>query len=321
VQRATGDGQNLYAVQEEGSGKYATLARLNIYTYEPKTVKVKLIPVNGFTNGFTAGNVSPQLNAIYNRVGITCEVEVAPSFDYTFANGTFNVTGSGLFSTLTDDMKALNAAYLQAHPDETAICLFIIENVTGAEGVAGDMPRGKQFGYLFPGASAQTVAHEIGHGIFHLDHPFDRANAAKSFAKGDLADNLMEYGEGTHLVKLQWDAIHAPGLVVGVFEGDEDAMAKAVKDYYITVDGKNVLKIDGKEMESEFAKTSLLSNDELNNYPYKTIQLFISRKESGDYKVSTAYLKNGTLQEKSELFWDREFFKEVNILFHYQPTK
>jgi hypothetical protein len=122
-------------------------------------------------------------------------------------------------------MKALNGAYLASHPGETSLCLFLIENVTGAEGIAGDMPRGKQFGYLFGGSTARTVAHEIGHGLFHLDHPFDRANAAKSFERGDLADNLMEYQDGTNLVKLQWDAIHAPGLVIGLFERDESGMA------------------------------------------------------------------------------------------------
>ena len=222
---AANDGQSLYVVYEESSGKHATIARLNIYSYEPKTVKVKLVPVNGFTNGFTASSVSSQLNAIYNKVSITCEVEIAPSFGYTFANGTFNVTGSGFFSTLTDDMKSLNKAYQQANPNNKDICLFMIENVTGADGVAGDMPRGKQFGYLFKGSTAQTIAHEIGHGIFHLDHPFDRANGAKSFAKGDLADNLMEYSGGTNLIKLQWDMIHAPGLVIGIFEKDEDTQA------------------------------------------------------------------------------------------------
>jgi hypothetical protein len=108
---------------------------------------------------------------------------------------------------------------------EDVVTLFIIEKVTGNEIAAGDMPRGKQLGYLFSGATAQTIAHELGHGVFHLDHPFDRANAAKSFDRGDLVDNLMEYGNGTNLVKLQWDAIHAPGIVIGMFERDEYAIA------------------------------------------------------------------------------------------------
>jgi hypothetical protein len=149
---------------------------------------------------------------------------MANSFNYNY--NTFNVTGSGLFSNLTDDMKAINNAYTQtAGYKEDVITLFIIENVTGNENVVGDMPRGKQFGYLFKGSTAQTIAHEIGHGVFKLEHPFDRSVTAKSFEKGVLADNLMEYEGGTNLVKLQWDAIHAPGLVIGVFEKAEDAMS------------------------------------------------------------------------------------------------
>ena len=225
------DGQSLYVVQEEEPDKFATLAKLNIFSYEPKSIKVALVPVNGFTNGFTKASVEQQLNAIYNKVGITCQVEIKDSFDYEpLKTKTFDVTGSGFFSTLTADMKAINNAYMQSSGyKEDVITLFIIEKVTGNENIAGDMPRGKQFGYLFKGSTSQTVAHEIGHGIFHLDHPFARANAARSFGKGELDGNVMEYPPymGDLFVKLQWDAMHSPGLVIGLFERDEDAMQKA----------------------------------------------------------------------------------------------
>ncbi len=222
------DGQELYVVQQEDENKYATLAKLNIYTYAPQSVKVKLVPVNGFYNNFTKESVSRELNAIYNKVGITCEVDIAPSFSYTFENNVFNVTGSGLFSTQTADMKAINNAYMQTPGyDESTLYLFIIENVTGNEGVAGDMPRGKQFGYLFPGAKEQTIAHEVGHGVFNLEHPFS-LTLNKSFKKEDLQDNLMQYFKGTRLTKYQWDGIHAPGRVIGLFEKDEDAMSEQV---------------------------------------------------------------------------------------------
>jgi hypothetical protein len=281
---AAGDGQHLYAVQETAPGKYATLTRLNIYTYEPKSIKVRLIPVNGFTNGFTANRVSQELNAIYNKAGITCEVEIAGSFDYApLESGTFNVTGSGLFSTLTDDMKALNAAYLQAHPDETSLCLFLIENASGTEGMAGDMPRGKQFGYLFQGATAQTIAHEIGHGLFHLDHPFDRANAARSFDRGDLADNLMEYQGGTNLVKLQWDAIHAPGFVIGVFERDEDAMAKDESTDILSQIIEKILSVGENGCGFIRRQTSSAPNKELNvSVTTTTSDYLIGKTENGN---------------------------------------
>jgi hypothetical protein len=306
-----GDGQRLYAVMETASGMYATLARLNIYTYAPKNVNVKLIPVNGFTNGFTTESVSQRLNAIYNRVGVTCEVEMATNFDYEpLKAGAFNVTGSGLFSTLTDDMKALNGAFLDERPDETDLCLFLIENVTGADGITGDMPRGCQFGYLFEGATALTVAHEIGHGLFRLEHPFERANAATSFDSGDLSENVMEYPphDGDRFVKLQWDAIHAPGLVIGFFETDDDAMARAAKekDFYITVDGIMAIKFDGKVLDDEFKeiKKILSDNSSLNRYPFKTIPLYLLNTDGNDHILSSVCIINGKVQRTTDIVWD-----------------
>ena len=45
-----GDGQEVYVVYETAPGKVVTLDMLRTYSYEPKAVQVKLIPVNGFTN-------------------------------------------------------------------------------------------------------------------------------------------------------------------------------------------------------------------------------------------------------------------------------
>jgi hypothetical protein len=99
--------------------------------------------------------------------------------------------------------------------------LFIVKESYPA-GVKGDMPRGKQFGYLFTNSITEDMgrvtAHETGHGIFKLRHPFDEFNLAQNA----LPDNLLDYGTGEKLVKYQWDAIHAPGIVISLFESDKD---------------------------------------------------------------------------------------------------
>jgi hypothetical protein len=55
----------------------------------------------------------------------------------------------------------------------------------------------------------------------------------------------MDYSWGTDLVKHQWDAIHAPGLVIGLFERDEDAMMSAIdsKDNNYVFDFFRLLRI------------------------------------------------------------------------------
>jgi hypothetical protein len=55
----------------------------------------------------------------------------------------------------------------------------------------------------------------------------------------------MEYSGGVNLVKLQWDAIHSPGLVIGLFERDEDGMA--VIDKSIELELQAILKQLGQD--------------------------------------------------------------------------
>ena len=152
-----------------------------------------------------------------------------------------DVDGSGLFSTLTNDMKALNKAYRDSKRpiDKSTIYLFVLSK-SNPQGVVGDMPRNKQFGYLFSspfgGVEGATVAHEVGHGLFNLKHTFD---SQYGFAMGELADNVMDYPNGNQFSKLQWDAIHNPGLVIGLFEGDGDGQSLSFKLSDLPEDYKN----------------------------------------------------------------------------------
>jgi len=98
----------------------------------------------------------------------------------------------------------------------------------------GDMPRNKQFGYLFSspfgGVEGATVAHEVGHGLFNLKHTFDGyfSGTDLSSSKNPIPNNVMSYPSGDEFSKLQWDAVHDPGLVIGLFESDKDAQSDKV---------------------------------------------------------------------------------------------
>jgi hypothetical protein len=126
-------------------------------------------------------------------------------------------------------MKSLNSAYKsQRGTDKSSVYLFILDKgQVGDSNPAGELPRGKQFGYLFTGNGGDidwTIAHELGHGLFRLQHTFDGEYGGTAKSLKAQTDNLMDYGGGTHLAKWQWDEIHDPALLVNPFEGDEDAM-------------------------------------------------------------------------------------------------
>ncbi|GHV38839.1 hypothetical protein FACS1894179_02840 [Bacteroidia bacterium] len=302
------DGQELYAVQEVSKDKYETLGKLNIFTYAPLNRSVTLVPVNGKMNNLDKQAVQDGLNEIYNKIGITWTVNVLDQlqgtkepFKYTPKNGsTFNVTGSGLLSIFTDDMKAINEAFKQSGEyQEDGLYLFVIGDKASESGTEGDMPLGSQFGYLFPGASIRTIAHEVGHGAFNLEHPFDRPGR-NSFGKGDLAYNLMEYGSGTELVKLQWDQTRAPGHVIGLFQKDKSGMSVADGGYVFTPDYKithisnsTTVIIDPSNKESLMTGTlpgfEITENGTVNRYIWKKGAYILYDYDKQEYIDSKTY--------------------------------
>jgi hypothetical protein len=221
------DGQLVYAVYDKGNGQYGTLAILKVLTYEPKEVNVMLVPVNGEAGTINEGALQEEVNAIYNKFGVTVNLKVSKEeFRYTPIDGTFQIDGTGLFDTRTADMDALEAAFRKTgkYNDQT-VYLFVMDKPSNVPDVKGDMPRDSRMGYLFPSYDARTIAHEIGHGVFNLKHPFAKGILTNQFNKGELKDNLMDYPAGMGLAKLQWDALHSPGIVIGLFEKDGDAMS------------------------------------------------------------------------------------------------
>ncbi|BAV06498.1 fibronectin type III domain protein [Filimonas lacunae] len=226
------DAQEIYALYPQPDGKAANLGKLLVAAYPAREKKLVLVPVNGIT-GFDEKAIADSLNAIYNSINIRFTVSTDQSFSSSSIsawdednNGALNVSGSGLLSVYTPEMKALNSAYKGVNKtlDKDAVYMFVLDKAADSM-VLGDMPRNKQFGYLFVQdnkAIPYTVAHEMAHGFFSLQHLFDYSGMHRTES---LPANLMDYPAGNRLSKLQWDCIHDPALVIGAFESDGDAMS------------------------------------------------------------------------------------------------
>ncbi|MDI9358605.1 MAG: fibronectin type III domain-containing protein [Phycisphaerales bacterium] len=216
------DAQELYAVYKKGN-QTNLLGKLLIVSYQEKTVPLTIIPVNG--NKIDKQSLEETLKKIYEPIQIKFKVDEAPSFDYSLAKEKFAVKPSKAFTTYSSDMKAINDAYALTHQiEKDRLYLFILEKPTD-ESVIGDMPRGSQFGYIFTKGHLPTrlntiIAHEVGHGRFHLKHTFDKQYG---FNETDLIDNLMNYQDGQKLNKLQWNAMHEPGLVLNAYKPNKDS--------------------------------------------------------------------------------------------------
>ena len=219
------DGLEIYALYPLPNNKYDVLGKLMVMSYSIKRPKVVLVPVNG--NTLDAVKVKAELDKVYLPVAIDWQVSTDDS-KFSASAGNLDVTGSGLFSQYTPGMKKLNNAFI-VHKggkyDPSVLYLFLMES-SDDKNATGDMPRNRQFGYLFlktarkggEKAVYRTIAHELSHGIFNLNHTFDSQYQITQSS----TDNLMDYSGGTSLVKHQWDAMHDPGIVIGSFERDEE---------------------------------------------------------------------------------------------------
>jgi TANFOR domain-containing protein len=224
------DAQEIYALYPRAGSKTFNLGKVLVASYLRKDLSLVLVPVNGAS--INQQVVSQKLNEVYNKLNIYWEVKLDENFQdnsWDETNNGLDVTGSGSFSVLTSEMKALNKAYSSTHYIDPKTSYIFVLNNANEQNVAGDMPRGKQFGYIFTSGNTNpslTAAHEIAHGLFKLRHTFDGYGLLDT----DLTDNLMNYANGETLAKLQWDLLHDPGITIGLFDKDEDVESLVINN-------------------------------------------------------------------------------------------
>ena len=235
------DAQVVYALYPKPGGGYYSLGKLQVSAYEEQNFTVVVVPVvagDGVTPAINAQQISDSLNSIYNKVNVNWTVVADSAYNNVSAwdangDGVLTMTGSSFLSNkLVGEPAALMKSYMRQRPmDKTKPYLFVLNTADSSTsdpgGIAGDMPRGEQYGFLFlnqagtPDQAAVTAAHELGHGQFNLEHTFSGDIGLTQGATSSWP-NLMDYvaSNSRRLYKYQWGQIHQPGQVLGIFESD-----------------------------------------------------------------------------------------------------
>ena len=124
----------------------------------------------------------------------------------------------GDLSTYSPEQNAVIAKFAtNRKPKDNTYYIFLVNDGTGDHGY---MRLGGQYGfvYLSPTLSqgegvARTIAHELGHGIFKLEHPFKGKNADKGKTTA-----LMDYNEGQDFFYRDWKQINDPKVKLYAFQ-------------------------------------------------------------------------------------------------------
>ena len=199
--------------------KYQIAGVFNLVHLSPKTAKVVLVP--------TAENLSidtDRVKAIYSKIGVTLDITWATPFDITpyLSDGVLET--KDVFGDLTDyslsQQKIINAYKATGEVANDTYYVFIT-NAKSSTGQGGYMALGGQFGFVFD-QTARTLAHELGHGIFKLAHPF------KKKQQGNVP-SLMDYTSDEALLFADWKQINDPAFKIGIFQGQGEGESYQVR--------------------------------------------------------------------------------------------
>ncbi|PWK00888.1 fibronectin type III domain protein [Flavobacterium araucananum] len=208
---------------KEAAGKYDIAGTIDLWHLTNKNINLKVISINNAS----ISNVEKDLNTIYNKAGInfnvsTQNVDLPSSY---YPKNTIECGDSGWLAQYTAEQQAIIAYIKTQITYEKDSYYILVTNIPSSKGLAGFMPLKRQFGFVFgsakdkeedKGSTSKTIAHELGHGVFGLQHPFTEY---KTITPTDL---LMDYGTGTEFSHNDWQVLHAPGLQLYLFQGDKD---------------------------------------------------------------------------------------------------
>ncbi|UZD41917.1 MULTISPECIES: zinc metalloprotease [Capnocytophaga] len=162
-----------------------------------------------------------QVQQIYEKVGVTLHITTEKPFDISdqLKNGTLPTENEfGDLSTYSPEQNAVIAKFTtNRKPKDNTYYIFLVNDGTGNHGY---MRLGGQYGFVYS-ANARTIAHELGHGIFKLEHPFKGKNADKGKTTA-----LMDYNDGQDFFYRDWKQINDPKVKLYAFQGQKEGEYK-----------------------------------------------------------------------------------------------
>lgn len=201
------------------------VGKLNIISLKAITKKVVIVPVG--TANISTTSLQQDLTKIFKQANVTFNVAVKPSFSFNLGNDGLEDADASLMSKYSPEMRALRDAYKQANTDydKEAYYVFVVSNFKDAA-LKGYMVRGRALGFVASASSAtessRLIAHELAHGAFGLEHTFPTIGK-------NTSQNLLDYGNGTELGKVQWEEMQSSSPIFNWFDIEEDgALAESL---------------------------------------------------------------------------------------------
>lgn len=238
---------------KDPKGKQQVISSFRLVHLSPKTVNVSLVPLDANSKSKLQSQ-GEKLNQIYNKIGVNFNVKEEAVLDIKniVSGDTINSEDADLMSTYSPQQQQINAMYKGT---DARYVLFITDKKSST-GQRGYMRLNGKFGYVYNNAQDKTGAHELGHGVFKLEHPWKAYGTTEGTTR-----LLMDYSTGEELSHLDWKQINDPALKLYAFQsqssGEFNGGYVVSPDYKIFTIGTENTIID----RTDYSQNSLLSND------------------------------------------------------------
>lgn len=255
-------------------------------------IELVIVPIN---NVNIESNIKTTINEIYNKAGVNFNISIADTLEVSQeiwdqnTNNTLDVGDSSLLTYYTDEENAI-LKHFKTQPAYEAGKYYIFLSDLPVSNIKTDgfMPLKGQFGFVFNTQNqGKIAAHELGHGVFGLEHPFKTYGIPEK-----STDFLMDYKKGTNLSHMDWKKMHAPGLELYLFQNDDDGALYSTE--YTTA--TNILKLIrcaynngntdiGQELKDELTSLRKQIADEYYNLASRTATLIVQNE--GEFKSAS----------------------------------
>lgn len=220
--------EQILATIKQGD-KWKVIGAFMLVHISPKEVNVALVPTDD-VSAKRLDAVIATTQEIYNKVGIKINFkkEGVLNIDSEVSGNTIPTEKNTLTSTYSKEQQNINSLYQGA---DNSYVLFITDKESSNKQQQGYMRLNGQFGYVFKAGLPKTPAHELGHGIFKLEHPFELYKTQES-----STDLLMDYSQGTVLNHQDWKQINDPVFKLYAFQSQASG-EQVDKDFVLKEDG------------------------------------------------------------------------------------
>ena len=212
--------------KELKEAKQKIIGSFRLVHLEPKNVNLSLVPLDKASEA-ELDTIAKNIHNTYSRAGINFDIKKQPVLDISaITTKDIDTPDDNPLSHYSKMQQSINRLY-PAKINEYV--LFITEKASST-GQKGFMPLGGQYGYAYKSKDKNTPAHELGHGVFRLEHPWSNKLIKTPRASTNL---LMDYAGAAELSHFDWKQINDPKIKIYTFQKQEEGELALHENEYL----------------------------------------------------------------------------------------